>query len=146
MAVNSLAELSLEKLNKGNSTAVWVANPVAGYPTIDFDAAVANQPTFVDYYVENAGSSDETTAEPEQTTAEPEQTTAEPEQTTAEPEQTTAEPEADNTTVATPEQTNAPAQTDKAEEKGCGGMIAGGAVVIALLGVAVVFRNGKRTY
>ncbi len=143
MTVNTLNELSIDKLNKGNSTAVWVANPVAGYPTIDFDAAIANQPTFVDYYVENEGGTDQTTAEPEQTTAEPTETTAEPEQTTAEPEQTTAEPEADNTTVATPEQTNAPAATDKAEEKGCGGMIAGGVMVIALLGTAVVFKKRK---
>ena len=146
MAVNSLAELSLEKLNKGNSTAVWVANPVAGYPTIDVDAAVANQPTFVDYYVENAGSSDETTATPEQTTEKPEETTKAPDPETTPAPETTAAPEIESTTAATPEQTQAPATTDKAEEKGCGGMIAGGAVVIALLGVATVFKNGKRTY
>ena len=144
MAVNSLGEIPVEKLNKGNSTAVWVANPVTGYPTIDFDAAVANQPTFVDYYVENEGNTEETTEAPEVTTEAPktEETTKAPEQTTEAPEQTTEAPKTEETTKA-PEQTNAPAQTDKAEEKGCGGMIAGGVVIIALLGVAVVSKKRK---
>ena len=143
MAVNSLAELSLEKLNKGNSTAVWVANSVAGYPTIDADAAIANQPTFVDYYVELENSTDVTTEAPVETTKEPEPETTKAPETDA-PVETTAAPEAATTTAApAPEQTNAPATTDKAEEKGCGGMIAGGVMVIALLGTAVVFKNRK---
>ena len=142
--VNSLADLSVEKLNKGNSTAVWVTNLAVGYPTIDVDAAIANQPTFVDYSVENAGNTEETTEAPktDDTTKAPEETTKAPEETTKAPEQTTEAPEADDTSKA-PEQTNAPAQTDKAEEKGCGGMIAGGVMVIALLGTAIVFKSNK---
>ena len=143
MSVNSLVEIPLEKLNKGNSTAVWVANPAAGYPTIDFDAAVANQPTFVDYYVENEGNT-ETTAEPEQTTEKPEETTKAPDPETTPAPETTATPEVESTTAApAPEQTQAPAATEPATEKGCGGMIAGGVMVIALLGTAVVFKKRK---
>lgn len=143
MSVNSLVEIPLEKLNKGNSTAVWVANPAAGYPTIDFDAAVTNQPTFVDYYVENEGNT-ETTAEPEQTTEKPEETTKAPDPETTPAPETTATPEVESTTAApTPEQTQAPAATEPAAEKGCGGMIAGGVMVIALLGTAVVFKKRK---
>ena len=40
-----------------------------------------------------------------------------------------------------PEQTQAPATTDKAEEKGCGGMVASAVAVIALLGTAIVFKK-----
>ena len=143
MAVNSLAELSLDKLNKGNSTAVWVANPVAGYPTIDADAALANQPTFVDYYVELESASGETTTEaPEVTTEAPkaEETTKAPEETEAPKTEETEAPAADVTTEA-PAQTDAPAATEPAAEKGCGGMIAGGVVIIALLGTAVVSKK-----
>ena len=143
MSVNTLAEIPLEKLNKGNSAAVWVANPVAGYPTIDVEAAIANQTTLVDYYVELENSGDQTTAEPEQTTAKPEETTKAPDPETTPAPETTATPEIESTTAATPEQTKAPATTDKAEEKGCGGMIAGGVMVIALLGTAVVFKKRK---
>ena len=148
VAVNSLLDLSAATLNQGNSTSVWVDNLVLGHPSIDVDAAIANQPTFVDYYVENEGNTEETTEEPKapETTEVPEveETTKAPEttETTKAPEQTTEAPKADDTSKA-PEQTNAPAQTDKAEEKGCGGMIAGGVMVIALLGTAVVFKKRK---
>ena len=144
MTVNSLAELSVEKLNKGNSTAVWAANPVAGYPTVDFDAAAANAPTFVDYYVELEANGGETTTEaPEVTTEAPkvEETTKAPEETEAPKTEETEAPVADVTTEAAPAQTEAPAATEPAAEKGCGGMIAGGVVVIALLGTAVVSKK-----
>lgn len=137
-SINALADLSVEKLNKGNSTVVWIANPAAGHPTIELDAVLTNAPNFVDYYVENP--------EVEETTEAPEETTEAPktEETTEAPktEETTDAPKADDTTKVT-EQTNAPAQTDKAEEKGCGGMIAGGVMVVALLGTAVVFKKRK---
>ena len=141
MSVNSLGEIRLDKLNKGNSTAVWVLNPVAGYPTIDFDAAIANQPAFVDYYVELEGNTEQTTAEPEQTTEKPEETTKAPEPETTPAPETTVAPENETTAAVTPEQTKAPATTDKAEEKGCGGMIAGGVMIVALLGTAIVFKK-----
>ena len=113
-------------------------------PGETFTAAAADVYT-IDYaYGKQA---EETTEAPktDDTTKAPEETTKAPEETTKAPEQTTEAPEADDTSKA-PEQTNAPAQTDKAEEKGCGGMIAGGAIIIALLGVAVVFRSNKRSY
>ncbi len=135
MEIKSPFELTAEKLNKGNSTAVWVMDPVAGHPTIDVDAAIANAPSYIDYYVENA---EETTAE---------ETTKAPE-TTAAPE-TTKAPE----TTEAPEVTEAPAETTKAPETkapeteapkpqgGCGSAIAGGAVIVAILGTAIVFKK-----
>ena len=145
-SVSHLGELSVENLNKGNSTAVWVANPVAGYPTVDIDAAIANQPTFVDYYVEHPEGeetdppADETTKAPEdETTKAPaEETTKAPaDETTEAPEDETTEAPATNAPT-----TNAPVTTDKAEEKkGCGGFAASGVIVIALLGTAIVIKK-----
>ena len=138
--INAPSELTAEKLNKGNSTAVWVDDVVLGHPTINVEAALANAPTFVDYYVENA---EETTAE--ETTAAPE--TQAPE--TQAPETQAPETQAPETTVEetkAPEtqapETKAPAQTEAPKaEGGCGGMIAGGVVVVALLGTALVFKK-----
>lgn len=139
VAINAPSELTTEKLNKGNSTAVWVDDAVLGHPTINVEAALANEPTFVDYYVENAG---ETTAE---------ETTVAPE--TQAPETQAPETQAPETTVAETQapETQAPetqAPTTKAPETeapkaegGCGGMIAGGVVIVALFGTALVFKK-----
>ena len=113
MEINAVSELTAEKLNKGNSTKVWVDDVVAGHPVIDVDALLANAPTYVDYFVEHA---EETTAE-----------------------ETTAAPE-----TQAPE-TKAPETEAPKAEGGCGGMISVGAVIIALLGTAVVFGNRKYT-
>ncbi|MBO7738047.1 MAG: hypothetical protein J6S77_04995 [Clostridia bacterium] len=133
--INAPSELTAEKLNKGNSTAVWVDDVVLGHPTINVEAALANAPTFVDYYVENA---EETTAE--ETTAAPE--TQAPETQAPEtqaPETTVEETQAPETQAP---ETKAPAQTEAPKaEGGCGGMIAGGVVVVALLGTALVFKK-----
>ncbi len=138
MEVKSVSEIKAEDLNSGNSTAVWSDDIVLGHPVIDPEAAIANQPAFVDYYIEHA---DDTTAEI--TTDAPEAT--EPEAT--EPEAT--EPEATEPEATEPEVTNAPdqsaenTQSGAEEKKGCGGMIAGSAIVVALLGTAVVFKKRK---
>jgi hypothetical protein len=139
-AINAPSELTAEKLNKGNSTKVWVDDVVAGHPVINVDALLANEPAYVDYFIENA---EETTAE--ETTAAPE--TQAPE--TQAPETQAPETQAPETTVEetqAPEtqapETKAPAQTEAPKaEGGCGGMIAGGVVVVALLGTALVFKK-----
>ena len=80
----------------------------------------------------------ETTTEapaPETTKAPEPETTPAPE-TTAEPEQT-----AEATEPAAPEQTNAPAVTEPAEEKGCGGFVAGGIALVAILGTALIIKK-----
>jgi hypothetical protein len=64
--------------------------------------------------------------------AETEDTTNAPEDTTSVPENTTAEPE---TTQP------APAVTEPAEEKGCGGFVAGGIALVAILGTAVIIKK-----
>ena len=142
VAVNAASEIKAADLNSGNSTTVWTDDVVLGHPVIDVDAVIANQPTFVDYFVEHA----EATTEPETTEApvvtEPEATepeATEPEAT--EPEAT--EPEATDAPTEAPVVTDAPAQGTEApkEEKGCGGMIAGGVIIVALLGTAVVFKK-----
>ena len=139
MEIKAPSELTAEKLNKGNSTAVWVADAAAGHPTIDVDAVVANAPTYIDYYVENA---EETTAE--ETTEAPETTNAPeteaPVETTEAPAETTADAAPEETEAP---ETNAPETTEAPKTQGgCGSVIAGGAVIVALLGCAVVF--GKR--
>ena len=52
-------------------------------------------------------------------------------------------PEATDAPTEAPVVTDAPAQgTEPAkEEKGCGGMIAGGVIIVAILGTAVVFKK-----
>lgn len=140
MTVSAVAEINATMLNTGNSTTVWVDDLVVGHPVIDVDAAIANEPTYIDYYVENAPE----TSEPEQTTEEPEVTTEEPEVTTEEPEQTTEELEVttETPTPADPGSDNTePTATEPVKEGGCGGMIAGGVVIVALLGTAVVFKK-----
>ena len=77
----------------------------------------------------------ETTPAPETTKAPEPETTPAPE-TTAEPEQT-----AEATEPAAPEQTNAPAVTEPAEKKGCGGFVAGGIALVAILGTAVIIKK-----
>ena len=77
----------------------------------------------------------ETTPAPETTKAPDPETTPAPE-TTAEPEQT-----AEATEPATPEQTDAPANTEPAEKKGCGGFVAGGIALVAILGTAVIIKK-----
>ena len=140
MEINAVSELNADKLNKGNSTKVWVDDVVLGHPVINVEALLANEPAFVDYYVENA---EETTAE--ETTAAPE--TQAPE--TQAPETQAPETQAPDTQAPetqAPEtqasETKAPAQTEAPKaEGGCGGMIAGGVVVVALLGTALVFKK-----
>ena len=138
-AINTPSELTAEKLNKGNSTKVWVDDVVAGHPVIDIEALVANEPAYVDYYVENAG---ETTAE--ETTAAPE--TQAPE--TQAPETTAEETKAPETQAPETQapDTKAP-ETNKSEpaepvaKGGCGGMLASSVVIVALLGTALVFKK-----
>lgn len=130
VAINAPSELTAEKLNKGNSAKVWIDDLVAGHPAIDVDALLANETSFVDYYVENAG---ETTAE--ETTAAPE--TQAPE--TQAPETQAPETQAPETNAP---ETKAPAQTEAPKsEGGCGGMLAGSVVIVALLGTALVFKK-----
>ncbi len=134
MEITAVSELTAEKLNKGNSTKVWVDDVVAGHPVIDVEALLANVPAYIDYYVENA---EETTAE--ETTVAPE--TQAPE--TQAPE--TQAPETQAPETAAPETqaptTKAPETEAPKSEGGCGGMIAGGVVVAALLGTALVFKK-----
>ena len=55
---------------------------------------------------------------------------------------TTNAPDAGNTPETQAPETKAPAQTEAPKaEGGCGGMIAGGVVVVALLGTALVFKK-----
>ena len=75
------------------------------------------------------------TTAPETTKAPEPETTPAPE-TTAEPEQT-----AEATEPAAPEQTNAPAVTEPAEKKGCGGFVAGGIALVAILGTALIIKK-----
>ena len=139
MEIKSPSELTADALNSGNSTAVWVNDIVAGYPTIDIDAVIVNAPTFVDYFVENA---EETTAEA--TTEAPETTkapeTEAPVETTEAPAETT---EAPAETTKAPEATKAPETEAPKAEGGCGSSIACGAVIVAILGTAIVFKKRK---
>jgi hypothetical protein len=74
----------------------------------------------------------ETTPAPETTKAPDPETTPAPE-TTVEPEQTAEATEAPST--------QAPATTDKVEEKGCGGFVAGSVAIVAILGTAVIIKK-----
>ena len=56
-------------------------------------------------------------------------------------EEATEAPEATEEVTEAPAVTDAPATEAPAEEKGCGGMIAGAVAVIALLGTAIVFKK-----
>ena len=138
MEINAVSELTAEKLNKGNSTKVWVDDVVAGHPVIDVDALLANAPTYVDYFVEHA---EETTAE--ETTAAPETQAPETQAPETQAPETQA-PETQAPETKAPE-TKAPETEAPKAEGGCGGMISVGAVIIALLGTAVVFGNRKYT-
>ena len=138
MEIKSPSELTPEKLNKGNSTAVWVMDPVAGHPNIDFEAAIANAPTYIDYYVENSPeTTEEQTTEAPETTKTPE--TEAPAETTKAPEVTEAPAE----TTKAPEATKAPETEPPKQTGGCGSVIAGGVAVVAILGCAVVFKKRK---
>ncbi len=145
MEVTAVSEVKAEDLNSGNSTAVWSDDIVVGHPVIDVDAALANVPAYVDYYIEHASdtTAEVTTEQPEDDTTKP----AETDEPTAEPTEAPDEPTAEPTDEPT-DATNAPVQGDSTsepapEKKGCGGMIAGGAVIVALLGTAVVFKKRK---
>jgi len=139
MEVTSVGDLNADNLNKGNSTTVWKFDAVAGHPVIDVEAVIANEPNFVDYYVEHA---DDTTAE--ETTEKTEDTTAKPEETNEPTTETTTEPSVESTKAPEANVTDAPGtQAPAKEEKGCGGMLASGAIVVALLGTAVVFKKRK---
>ena len=63
------------------------------------------------------------------------------EETTAAPEveETTAAPEVDETEA--PAATDAPANTEPAEKKGCGGFVAGGVAIVAILGTALIVKK-----
>lgn len=63
-----------------------------------------------------------------------------PEATTDAPEATDS-PEATDAPTAAPEQTPAPGTEAPAEEKGCGGFVAGAAMIVAILGTAIVFKK-----
>ena len=137
--ISTPAELTAEMLNKGNSTAVWVMDIVAGHPTIDVDAAIANTPSYIDYYVENASeTTEEQTTEAPETTKAPE--TEAPVETTEAPVETT---EAPAETTKAPEATKAPETEPPKQTGGCGSMIAGGVAVFAILGCAVVIEKRK---
>ena len=78
----------------------------------------------------------------------PEETTKAPEpETTKAPEEETEAPKVDETEAPTvdateaPAATDAPANTEPAEKKGCGGFVAGGIVIVALLGSALVIKK-----
>ena len=142
MEIAAPSVLTAEMLNSGNSTAVWVADIVAGHPTIDVDAVIANVPAYVDYFEENG---DETTAEA--TTEAPAATEA-PVETTEAPVETTEAPavetEAPAVETEAPAATEAPAVTEAPKaEGGCGSAIASGIVIVALLGSAIVFKKRK---
>ncbi len=139
MQVNGVSELTAATLNKGNSTAVWVDDAVKGHPVIDSAAAEANQPTYVDYFIENQAA----TTEPEVTDAPV--TTEGDVVTTEAPDATTEEVTEEAPSTDAP--TEAPAQTDSPDtepvKSGCGGMLASGAAVIVLLGAAIVFKKRR---
>lgn len=139
MEIAAASLLTAEQLNKGNSTAVWVDDVVAGHPTIDVDAAIANTPSFIDYFVENA---EETTAEVTTEAPDPETTKA-PE--TEAPVETTEAIEVTEAPAATnaPEATKAPETEAPKSEGGCGSAIASGVAIVALLGSAIVFKKRK---
>ncbi len=129
--ITALADLDLAKLNKGNSTTVWVNDVVKGYPVIDANAIVTNEPEFVDYYIENpiVDTTEETT---EGATSSGDETTAETTEeitTAGGSDETTKAPDADVTTEK------------KDDGSGCGSMIAGAAIIIALAGAAVVLKK-----
>ena len=73
------------------------------------------------------------------------------EETTAAPEveETTAAPEVDETeapagegdATEAPAATDAPANTEPAEKKGCGGFVAGGVAIVAILGTALIVKK-----
>lgn len=135
--VTNLSEIKAAELNSGNSTEVWKDDIVLGHPTIDVDALLTNQPVFVDYYVEHAADTtvEDTTEAPADDTTEAPVVTDE---ITTEPVDTTAGPVVDDTTKE-PAQTTA--EPTAPEKKGCGGMIAGGAVIVAILGTAIVCKK-----
>lgn len=138
MTVASITELKADTLNSGNSTKVWVDDVVKGHPVIDAAAAQANEPNFVDYFVEN-GSGDTTAEEVEETTAADEETTKAPEQTTAGEETTAAgKPEQSTATPDVPDDTTA---IQTSEPKGCGSVVSGAAIIIALAGAVAVFKK-----
>lgn len=116
---------------------------IDGTPATFFaPASVTGELLLVDPSVTAAPETEpETTAAPETTKA-PE-TTAAPETTKA-PE-TTAAPETEAPATEAPATeapvTEAPAQTEPAKEGGCGGMISGGIALVAILGVAVVYKK-----
>ena len=138
MEVTAVSNVKAEDLNSGNSTKVWADDVVIGHPVIDVAAALENAPAYVDYYVEHAADTTEevTTEAPEVT----DEVTTEAPVVTDEP---TDAPEATDAPTEAPVVTDAPAQgTEPAkEEKGCGGMIAGGVIIVAILGTAVVFKK-----
>ncbi len=138
MQINGVSELTAATLNKGNSTAVWVDDAVKGHPVIDSAAAEANQPTYVDYFIENQAA----TTEPEVTDAPV--TTEENVVTTEAPDATE---EVTEEAPSTDAPTEAPAQTDSPDtepaKSGCGGMLASGAAVIVLFGAAIVFKKRR---
>lgn len=135
MTISAVSELTAATLNAGNSTAVWVDDVVIGHPVIDVDAAIANEPAYVDYFIENAeATTEEATTEAPVTEA---PTTDAPE--TEAPATDAPETEAPATDAPA---TNAPTVTEAPKsEGGCGGMIAGGVALVALLGAAVVFKK-----
>ncbi len=136
MEINAVSELTAEKLNKGNSTKVWVDDIVAGHPVIDVEALLANEPAYVDYYVENA---EETTEEATTEAPVTEAPTTEAPVTEA---PTTEAPATEAPATEAPT-TEAPTTEAPKAEGGCGGMITAGVAVIALLGSAVVFKKRK---
>ncbi len=138
MEVTAVSNVKAEDLNSGNSTTVWADDVVIGHPVIDVAAALENAPTYVDYYVEHAAdTTEEVTTEAPAVTDE---VTTEAPVVTEEPPDA---PEATDAPTEAPVVTDAPAQgTEPAkEEKGCGGMIAGGVIIVAILGTAVVFKK-----
>ncbi len=139
--IASVAELTAENLNSGNSTAVWVEDAVVGHPIINLDAALANEPNYIDYYDEN-----ETTEATTEAPAPVDTTPIETDPIDTTPVETdpidTTPVETDPATEAPAPATEAPAPaTEAPKEGGCGGMIAGSAVVLALLGAAFVFKK-----
>ena len=82
-----------------------------------------------------AGSEPETTAAPETTKA------PEPETTKAPEVDETEAPEVEVTEAPTVDATEAPAATEPAAKGGCGGFVAGGIVIVALLGSALVIKK-----
>jgi hypothetical protein len=98
------------------------------FPTIDPAAGwvVLNGTTYAN------GEKPAETTKPEETTKAPEETTKAPE------DETTVAPEGDATEAPS---TQAPATTDKVEEKGCGGFVAGSVAIVAILGTALIAKK-----